>query len=516
MEAQIICEGCKSQIPQGRDACPFCGHTFLGQNPEGALSAGVLLHGQYTIGKCISADSEGYTYSAIFNETKASVIIKEFAPPLFSQRGENAQTLFPLGGQEMLFKTLRMDFEELYTLLVRLGTSRGSLGVRALLHDNGTAYGVIEDAQAITLREYITRRRTPLTAAEVLSLLGDVAYAVEGMHRLGVIHRGICPDTVYVTGHGETKLGGYATQSLRTVGTELDSRLFAGYSAPEQYSIAEFDGYYTDVYALGALYYFALTGRDPLDAQERRRGGALPLVKELSRQTPSYLSSAIARAMRMQSVERIQTVREFVESVSCAQKPDMALQLNGTQKILFSAMAVTLVCILGLALWLLTGTKGQPSASQSDSDASLPVISEPLVITAPGLVGQSFVDVQSDPAYQGVYLFTVEEVFSTIYNKGEIVEQSPIAGTQIDKGQLIHLKVSIGPETALMPEVIGWKTEDAEAELQRLKIQYTLVAMENDGSYIPYTVAKSDRTSGTVLEIENDSVVLYIAKEPAA
>lgn len=83
MEAQIICEGCKSQIPQGRDACPFCGHTFLGQNPEGALSAGVLLHGQYTIGKCISADSEGYTYSAIFNETKASVIIKEFAPPLF-------------------------------------------------------------------------------------------------------------------------------------------------------------------------------------------------------------------------------------------------------------------------------------------------------------------------------------------------------------------------------------------------------------------------------------------------
>ncbi|MEF9976427.1 MAG: PASTA domain-containing protein, partial [Oscillospiraceae bacterium] len=84
----------------------------------------------------------------------------------------------------------------------------------------------------------------------------------------------------------------------------------------------------------------------------------------------------------------------------------------------------------------------------------------------------------------------------------------------ITKGQLIHLKVSIGPETALMPELIGMKTEDAEAELNKLKIKYTLVAMENDGSYIPYTVATSDKLSGTVLELENDSVILYIAKEP--
>ncbi|MEG0648447.1 MAG: PASTA domain-containing protein [Oscillospiraceae bacterium] len=518
MNGQIVCEGCKSQIPEGKDICPFCGHSFTNTNPEGALAVGFLLHDKYTIGHCAQNDGEGFIYTAINNETMLTVTIKEFAPQSLCSSRSDVGIILPQVGKEVLFKTIRMDFEELYTLLARLQGTRGSIDVLDVFSANGTCYGVQEQINGITLREYINGKRVPMAYEEILTLLCAVTHSVESMHRMGIIHRGICPDTVYITENGETKLGGYATQCFRTIGGELHYQLLNGYSAPEQYSIAEFDGYYTDVYSLGALYYFALTGKEPISANNRVKGEKMPTVKDVVRTVPAYLSMAIARAMRIQSTERMQSVEEFITGVTTAQRPEFAFKLNTFQKIIFTSVAITLVCMLGLALWLLTGGGGYeaPSASQGQdiSSVSQPVVSAPVALTAPMLVGQQYVDVQNDPEYQGVFLFTVEEVFSTIYKKGEIVAQDPVAESPITKGQLIHLKVSIGPETALMPELIGMKTEDAEAELNKLKIKYTLVAMENDGSYIPYTVATSDKLSGTVLELENDSVILYIAKEP--
>lgn len=40
--------------------------------------------------------------------------------------------------------------------------------------------------------------------------------------------------------------------------------MFDGYAAPEQYAVAEFDGKYTDIYGLGALFYRVLTGKTPV------------------------------------------------------------------------------------------------------------------------------------------------------------------------------------------------------------------------------------------------------------
>ena len=38
------------------------------------------------------------------------------------------------------------------------------------------------------------------------------------------------------------RLAGYATVGLRTAGSGLREQLYEGYSAPEQYSTAEFEG----------------------------------------------------------------------------------------------------------------------------------------------------------------------------------------------------------------------------------------------------------------------------------
>ena len=75
------------------------------------------------------------------------------------------------------------------------------------------------------------------------------------MHKIGLVHRGICPENLRVMADGRCRLAGYATVGLRTAGSGLREQLYEGYSAPEQYSTAEFEGRYTDEYGLAAVFY---------------------------------------------------------------------------------------------------------------------------------------------------------------------------------------------------------------------------------------------------------------------
>ena len=61
-------------------------------------------------------------------------------------------------------------------------------------------------------------------------------------------------------------------------------------------------------------------------------------------------------------------------------------------------------------------------------------------------------------------------------------------------GTVITLTVSDGPETAVMPEVLGRPQADVEADLKALKIKYALYPLVNDGSYVAGTVARATRT----------------------
>ena len=70
------------------------------------------------------------------------------------------------------------------------------------------------------------------------------------MHKIGLVHRGICPENIRVMENDRCRLAGYATVGLRTAGSGLREQLYEGYSAPEQYSTAEFEGRYTDEYTL--------------------------------------------------------------------------------------------------------------------------------------------------------------------------------------------------------------------------------------------------------------------------
>mgnify|MGYP000282014181 CR=1 FL=1 len=194
----------------------------------------------------------------------------------------------PKEEKEVLFKTSRMDFKDLYDDLKNLTPATGLSTILDVMEENNTVYAVEESEKGMTLSHYLhlrsrtlTPRRGPHAAAAHHGGCGPAA-------QVGLIHRGICPDNILLPIDGAARLTGYGTLALRTAGSELKSQLYPGYAAPEQYSAAEFSGRYTDVYALAAVTYRLVTGQVPVAAPQRKVRDSMENAHSLESGVPTY------------------------------------------------------------------------------------------------------------------------------------------------------------------------------------------------------------------------------------
>ena len=132
------------------------------------------------------------------------------------------------------------------------------------------------------------------------------------VHNAGVLHRGISPETIYVTDKGELKLTDFCISGVRTINTELKTEIFPGYAAPEQYSAASRQGTWTDVYGICAVLYRILTGSKPDPANIRLEGDNLYTPQELNPNIPKHVSDVIMDGMNILGEDRIPTITELV------------------------------------------------------------------------------------------------------------------------------------------------------------------------------------------------------------
>ncbi|MCU0831001.1 MAG: serine/threonine protein kinase [Rhizobiaceae bacterium] len=225
-----------------------------------ALPAGTELK-QYTIRSVLGQGGFGITYLAWDNDLSRQVAIKECFPSDFVQRDGSA-VLPTSEANATEFEWALGRFVEEATTLARF-RHPGIVNVLQILKGvNNTAYMVLEFVEGQSLESWLTGLGRPPTQKELSALIAPLADALDNVHQAGVIHRDIAPDNIYLRDTGEAVLldFGSAKHTVNNRSRSLRLVVKDGYSAPEQYYAEGKQGPWTDVYALSATLYRAITG----------------------------------------------------------------------------------------------------------------------------------------------------------------------------------------------------------------------------------------------------------------
>ena len=533
MEATRLCPYCLQPLPGAAQSCPHCGKSFAGRNPGGTLPVGTVLAGRYTVGEMLSIDGEGILYCGAENLGRFRVTIKEYLPITLTAERTAESTLRPKTGSEVLFKTTRMDFADLYRSIQRITPANGLEAVLDVVEANNSVYAILENLGGTPLDQWLENHPGTIRPDDACAMLQPVFEGVAAMHKIGLVHRGICPENIRVMENDRCRLAGYATVGLRTAGSGLREQLYEGYSAPEQYSTAEFEGRYTDEYSLAAVFYRMVCGQAPVPAAQRMVADSNPRAKSVNGSLPLYVSQVLQLGLRLRPMERIQTVpqlyqalssKEYTAELTRTMKPETPVRTAQPEperkehllslKALLAGIVILLSILILLTLWsVLSQHIHQPAASAAESEPASSEVMVPQNLV-PNFIGMDYTQVQNNREYTSMYLFYVTEEYSDTAPAGQIIQQEPSADTVLKAGETIRLVVSKGPQMAEMPNIIGFTQDSAVKELEARGLVASCFMVVNDGSYASGCVVRTSEEPGTKVEV-GTVITVYIAADPS-
>ena len=533
MEATRLCPYCLQPLPGAAQSCPHCGKSFAGRNPGGTLPVGTVLAGRYTAGEMLSIDGEGILYRGAENLGRFRVTIKEYLPITLTAERTAESTLRPKTGSEVLFKTTRMDFADLYRSIQRITPANGLEAVLDVVEANNSVYAILENLGGTPLDQWLENHPGTIRPDDACTMLQPVFEGVAAMHKIGLVHRGICPENIRVMENDRCRLAGYATVGLRTAGSGLHEQLYEGYSAPEQYSTAEFEGRYTDEYSLAAVFYRMVCGQAPVPAAQRMVADSNPRAKSVNGSLPLYVSQVLQLGLRLRPMERIQTVpqlyqalssKEYTAELTRTMKPETPVRTAQPEperkehllslKALLAGIVILLSILILLTLWsVLSQHIHQPAASAAESEPASSEVMVPQNLV-PNFIGMDYTQVQNNREYTSMYLFYVTEEYSDTAPAGQIIQQEPSADTVLKAGETIRLVVSKGPQMAEMPNIIGFTQDGAVKELEARGLVASCFMVVNDGSYASGCVVRTSEEPGTKVEV-GTVITVYIAADPS-
>lgn len=533
MEATRLCPYCLQPLPGAAQSCPHCGKSFAGRNPGGTLPVGTVLAGRYTVGEMLSIDGEGILYRGAENLGRFRVTIKEYLPITLTAERTAESTLRPKTGSEVLFKTTRMDFADLYRSIQRITPANGLEAVLDVVEANNSVYAILENLGGTPLDQWLENHPGTIRPDDACTMLQPVFEGVAAMHKIGLVHRGICPENIRVMENNRCRLAGYATVGLRTAGSGLHEQLYEGYSAPEQYSTAEFEGRYTDEYSLAAVFYRMVCGQAPVPAAQRIVADSNPRAKSVNGSLPLYVSQVLQLGLRLRPMERIQTVpqlyqalssKEYTAELTRTMKPETPVRTAQPEperkehllslKALLAGIVILLSILILLTLWsVLSQHIHQPAASAAESEPASSEVMVPQNLV-PNFIGMDYTQVQNNREYTSMYLFYVTEEYSDTAPAGQIIQQEPSADTVLKAGETIQLVVSKGPQMAEMPNIIGFTQDSAVKELEARGLVASCFMVVNDGSYASGCVVRTSEEPGTKVEV-GTVITVYIAADPS-
>ena len=242
-------------------------------------------------------------------------------------------------GDDVAIKLIRAKFMEDAEAIGRI--EREARFVAQLAHENiipvrrvvdlkrGGVALVMEHVPGRTLRDLI-RDSGPLPVDRAEQIVREVAAALGAAHALGIVHRDVKPENIFIDQSGRALLADFGLARMMEGDTQLTMAGVAigtpAYMAPEQIDGNDLDAR-GDVYSLGLVAWELLTGKRPWEGETlysilyRQKYEKLPDVRDLRADVPEPFADAIAVAIEKDREARWQDVAAFVHAIEHGAPP---------------------------------------------------------------------------------------------------------------------------------------------------------------------------------------------------
>lgn len=284
------------------------------------LPEGFLIAGRYQIIRCIGIGGFGMIYLCEDRELYRQVAVKEYFPRQWAER----EDIYVTVKQSSMVDAFRFGLQSFLNegkIMARFVDAPHVVTFYDMLQANDTAYLVMGYIDGISVgRRMRERGYRPFTTRETAQILLPALEGLQQMHEREVIHSDLSPGNIMCSKEGEVcliDLG--AAKDLREKGPVLNAAfLKPDHAAPEQYRTARAgiprdEGPWTDIYAVGGIMYYLLTGHNPTDAISRLNGDHTDLVepREYGVRVSGKWMGLIRQAMTLEVRDRISSAAEL-------------------------------------------------------------------------------------------------------------------------------------------------------------------------------------------------------------
>ena len=328
------------------------------QHPSGSGTSHAARIGPFRVVALIGEGAMGIVYEAEQERPRRRVALKIIRPGVSTP-------------------AMLRRFEHEYEFLGRLQHDGIAQIYQAGIADTGFGpqpYFAMELVRGRRLDEYV--RLKELDLRQRLTLVAEIADAVQHAHHRGVIHRDLKPANILVTESGNPKVLDFGLARATQIELQSTVQTMAGevvgtmsYMSPEQVvgDMSELDTR-SDVYALGVIMYELLSGRLPFDVSRKSLPEAVRIIREeeparlsaITRALPTDVDTIVAKALEKDKLRRYGSAADLAEDIRrflrnepiVARRPSTSYQIrkfaHRHKGLVGGAVAVLLALVAGV------------------------------------------------------------------------------------------------------------------------------------------------------------------------
>lgn len=512
------CVGCmKPLTAEGR--CAYCGLQQDKYRPiPRCLRPGMCLRDRYVLGRVLGEGSFGISYIAWDCLLDTVVAIKEYFPASLvsrhiSEEDEDTNVyIYEKRESQKYQESLKKYLGEAKSLSAYYDLDR-IVSVRDFFYANNTAYIVMGYVDGISVKEYV-EKNGPIEGEKFLRMLEPVIQSLAKVHQTGVLHRDISPDNMLLTRDEKLVLIDFGAARKENINmTRSMTVVFKrGFSPEEQYRTRGQQGAWTDVYALCATAYYALTGKAPDESIQRVLEDDMPSLTEMTDvDLPMQQKRAFMKGM---------TVDELYQGLyqQGRDKKHLGAWLAG------AAAVVCCVALLGTGAvyGLHKHSQAKKDAIQTEAPQQTALAEVTTTPYAADVQEYQMISFKSMTKKEALKALAGQDTelsvqwkyrYSSRIKKGRIVTQSIPAKTRY-RGETyskIVLTISKGKRKTEVPKLTGVSKERARTLLKERKLHWTWKEVEREGT--EGIVASQSRTAGSKVPV-GTTIVVTITRKP--